>query len=391
MRVEFLKRNTYQSLAAFDVLCVATIASIYTNLNISAWVGLGDKFNLNLFYILLPFLFLLLPKYKSSLRSGAFKLLIIFAAFNLIACFRFGFNVEIVRIGIATLSFLVGFSLIKSKGDNKVSEIFNVVGSLVIGLIILRFLVYPTLSLQLFQGSKAALFGYPFLTAGGSNIEVTYLVFLSVLCGNKKISGLILFLSILLSVMYLSRVGVILFVSVLGFKAYKQLSRARFVAVMAVFLISAPVSLAILSPKTFERFTNISQEIEYGELGVGRIGLYKGAEKILADNLLGYGVGNSIPIMSNSTGVVYKENNVHNIYLQVLLDFGIFSFAAFVCFSVWLVHRSTNKVRLNKYLVLSTLYLIVGLVQFTGLDALGWLCIGLAYPSIQSARNLQAA
>ena len=189
--------------------------------------------------------------------------------------------------------------------------------------------------------------------------------------------------------MYMSRVGIILFLLVLTFRVYKHLSTTKFILTMLALLISVPVTLSIFSPKTVERFTNVTQEIEYGEQGVGRIGFYIGAQELLSKNVIGFGVGNSLAQMSNTTGITYKENNVHNIYLQILLDFGIISFAGLLFFSVWLIKKSTDINISNNYIVLAAAYLIIGFIQFTGLDALGWLCIGIAYPSILVARTVR--
>lgn len=367
-------------------LCIVTITALFTNLNIAEWVGLGEKLNLNLYYLLLPFLFLSLPKYKSSLKNSAFALLILFSAFNFFAYFRFGFDAEALRIIIAILSFLVGYSLSKSKTELQISAIFNVAGVAVITLILLRFITFPDLSLKILSGDRNALIQYPFLTTGGHNIEVTYLIFLSILCGNRRIVNTLILLSAILSLMYMSRVGIILLLLIFSFKMYRHLSRVKFILAMSSLLILTPLALSIISPKTVERFTNLSQEVEYGDQGVGRIGLFKGAQALLNQNAFGYGVGNSIDMMSKTTGVTYKENNVHNIYLQVLLDAGIISFVFFVYFSFKIIRRSASKITSNKFLILSASYLIIGVIQFTGLDALGWLCIGLAYPSLMTSQ-----
>lgn len=369
------------------ILCIVTITALFTNLNIADWVGLGEKLNLNLYYLLLPFLFLSLPKYKSSLKNNAFSLLMLFSFFNFLAYLRYGFDAEALRIVIAVLSFLVGYSLSKSKTELQISAIFNLTGVVVITLILLRFIAFPDLSLKILSGDRNALIEYPFLTTGGHNIEVTYLIFLSMLCGNKRIISTVILLSAVLSLMYMSRVGIILLLLIFSFKMYRHLSRVKFILAISSLLILAPLVLSIVSPKTVERFTNLSQEVEYGDQGVGRIGLFKGAQALLSQNAFGYGVGNSIDMMSNITGVTYKENNVHNIYLQVLLDAGIISFIFFIYFSLKIIRRSASKTTSNRFLILSASYLIIGMIQFTGLDALGWLCIGLAYPTIMVSRS----
>ncbi|MCP1641860.1 O-antigen ligase [Pseudomonas citronellolis] len=361
-------------------LCATTFTLLFINIKLNSLFEATNNSNLNLFYFLLPLLFIILPKYKSQLKSTALLLFSTFATFNIIANWRFGFNFESIRIVIAALAFFTGYSLARSKTSDKISSYFNTAGIIALIAIIVRFLIYPVASVQLLQGNRNFLIDYPALTTGGHNIEATYLVFLAILTSNRKISIALLILTTILSIMYMSRVGLILIFLVSAMAIYRRASITSFICIIATFALVTPLLLATISPKTFERFTNIQQEIEYGDEGIGRLGLFNGATILIKNNIFGYGVGNTIPAMEEATGLSYKENNVHNIYLQILLDLGIISFTSFTLFSIWIFYNAIRTKFHNKFLVLSSAYLLIGLIQFTGLDALGWLCIGLAYP-----------
>lgn len=373
---------------AFDVTCVATFTLLFVNFKINESINSSSNANLNPFYFLLPAIFILLPKYKSQINNYPTLLFGIFLIANIIATIRFGFNFESIRILIAALSFFVGFSLANSNSADRISNYFNITGGIVIAIVSARFLIYPLASLQLLLGNRYFLLDYPSITTGGHNIEVTYLAFLAVLCGNKKITFTILTLTAVLSIMYMSRVGLILIFLIASMAMYRRLKKTNFIIIFTIFILATPALLSTATPKVYERFTNIQQEIDYGEEGVGRLGLLNGAKVLIHRNLLGYGVGNSIKSMEEITGITYRENNVHNIYLQILLDLGVVPCALFFIFSIWLIFRAIKTRFRNRYVKLSAAYLLIGFIQFTGFDALGWLCIGLAYPHLKP-RNLK--
>ncbi|WP_152989130.1 O-antigen ligase family protein [Pseudomonas citronellolis] len=367
-----------------SILSILTLSLLFINLKLNNLIGSSSESNLNLFYFLLPVLFLLLPKYKSQFRSHAFSLFLILFSANAVAYLRYGFSFEAVRLIIAAMAFLSGYSLVKFYSPEKISSFFNITSLVATTIILARFLAYPGMTLDIYHGNRSALAEYPYLTAGGHNIEVTYLIFLASLCSNKKIYLTLLTLAFALSIIYMSRVGILLITLILIIGLYKRLSLAKFIMAFFFTAFCAPITLYIASPQTFERFTNIQQEVEYGDEGVGRIGLLRGALTALDRNMWGYGTGNSLNAMTNITGIVYKENNLHNIYLQILLDLGVFGFASFILFAAFVISRSIRHGFSNTYQVLATTYLLIGLIQFTGFDALGWLCLGLAYPSIAS-------
>lgn len=373
---------------AFDTLCIITFTLLFVNFKINQAIDSGNTSNLNPFYLLLPIILILLPKYKSQINNYPTLLFSAFSISNIIATFRFGFSFESIRILIAALSFFVGFSLAKSNSADKISNYFNTTGVIVIAIISARFLIYPLASLQLLLGNRNFLLDYPSITTGGHNIEVTYLVFLAVLCGNKRITFAILTLTATLSIMYMSRVGLILIFLIASMAIYKKLNKINFVIIFTILVLAVPALLSTATPKVYERFTNIQQEMDYGEEGVGRLGLLNGATALIQRNLLGYGVGNSIKSMEEITGLTYRENNVHNIYLQILLDLGVVPFCLFFVFSIWLIFHAVKTRFRNQYVKLSAAYFLIGFIQFTGFDALGWLCVGLAYPHLKF-RNIK--
>jgi len=102
----------------------------------------------------------------------------------------------------------------------------------------------------------------------------------------------------------------------------------------------------------------------------------------LHKNLLGYGIGNGVPVMEKLSGIAFVENNVHNVYLQFLLEGGVQSLAAYLIMIVAILFkRATTPMQRNvkAYLIC---YLVLSTIQFNGSEAYLWFFIGafFAFP-----------
>jgi len=196
------------------------------------------------------------------------------------------------------------------------------------------------------------------------------------------------FNALLFSLLWGSRAGFILTVLALLFWILRGrgVNLKTFLVSVGMFLFLVVVSLVLstfLPPdNALNRFFNLQKEIEYGEQGIGRLGFYFGAVPMLKDNIFGYGVGNAVRIMGSYTGIQYKENNVHNIYLQYLLDGGIQSLilALFLHFKL-LFFLLKDRFSFPPLRVAYS-YLLIGFIQFTGYDMLGWFFVGYSYAYI---------
>ena len=91
-------------------------------------------------------------------------------------------------------------------------------------------------------------------------------------------------------------------------------------------------------------------------------------------HLLGYGAGNAMDAVRAVTGYPYREDNVHNYPLQVLMDFGLVGFAVFAVVTLRFLWRGARARFYSPYAAFVLLYLIGGLIQFRG----GELLVGFA-------------
>ena len=162
-------------------------------------------------------------------------------------------------------------------------------------------------------------------------------------------------------------------------------------SIVACFAFSSIAIFAYLfyKPLFFPQFFNLEAELFYASQGVGRLGFYLGAMELITNSNSPAGVGAAVYEMSKVTGIEYKENNVHNIYLQIFLDLGVFGILTFFGFALGLFNIS-RKISAN-FLPASAvlIYLFVGLIQFTGYDSVAWVFIGmtLGYLALQRSQN----
>jgi O-antigen ligase len=122
-----------------------------------------------------------------------------------------------------------------------------------------------------------------------------------------------------------------------------------------------------------ERFGTIGEEP--GSLG--RLTLWSGGLRVFEENPLGVGAGNAVPTLRRVLGVDVPEDNLHNIYLQHAVETGLPGLAALLLF-VGMIARRVVRSRFDDQLLLFVAaYLVAGLIQFTGVDAIFWLAYGL--------------
>jgi O-antigen ligase len=122
-----------------------------------------------------------------------------------------------------------------------------------------------------------------------------------------------------------------------------------------------------------QRFATIGEEP--GSLG--RITLWRGGLTVFAENPLGVGIGNAVPALKRTLGVDVIEDNLHNIYLQHAVETGLPGLVALIAFGVMIARRVVRSRFQDHLLLFVAGYLVAGLIQFTGVDAMLWLVYGL--------------
>jgi len=290
---------------------------------------------------------------------------------------EFGFRIDNIRYFILLMSLLGGVITYYVIDRSTLDRILFNVGVLVLLVIIARLVLYSNDFVNLIiSGRKALSDSYPMLVAGGHNIEVTYLLLLAAMMYKRTLFLILFSIGILYSFLYESRAGILIGIMILLYRnnLFQLSLKNALVLVFGVFFVGAWLLLS--DGGISSRFLDVDREIRYGELGIGRIGFFYGAYEMLSNSFYPAGIGNAVYLMSEYTGVVYKENNVHNIYLQYLLDSGVTACILLAVLSVGLVNKAINYQ--SKFLpgIVVIVFFVIGLIQFTGYDALNWFFIG---------------
>jgi len=244
----------------------------------------------------------------------------------------------------------------------------------------------------------------PALAGGGLNLEATWLALSA-----SFLIGTVLFVPCVLaaaatSALYASRAGVVVAalaacaalahawgawrlarLSGAAAQPVARTSRMRrglrraFVLVLAggtVFALGA----AIVTVRQFgdpayvaQRFSTIGEEPG----SMGRMTLWRGGLRVFAEYPLGVGIGNAVPLLRRTLGVDVPEDNLHNIYLQHAVETGLPGLLALLVFAAMAARRLIASRFRDHLLVFVCLYLVAGVIQFTGVDAVLWLIYGL--------------
>lgn len=289
---------------------------------------------------------------------------------------NFGFRIDNIRVFILFFSLMSGIYFYQIVGYKKfINKVIPAVSFFILLILIARIFIYPNDFIALMVSNRFSLSdSYPFLMAGGHNIEPSMLLVFSVLIRNRFLFFSMFCFGVFYSLLYESRAGMLLGLFIILFRfGLLNLSVQRLFISLVVFLFLLIVSLNL---SVVDRFLDFEREIYYGEIGVGRLGFYYGALNMLNNGDFGVGIANAVYTMSLVTGVDYAENNVHNIFLQYFLDSG--PIAAFLLI-VLAVRLALNAARMDQEFLPGAVvfaYFLIGLIQFTGYDSFFWFFIG---------------
>lgn len=230
----------------------------------------------------------------------------------------------------------------------------------------------------------------PSLFGGGVNLDASWLALFGVFFRRDLKGGLFLIGSLGISLLYASRVGLILsifsilYVNVIQPRDFSAIKR------VAMFLLAAVVvciAMDSLGGIVVDRLLSIGADAG----SIGRLNMWQYAlGTFLNSPIIGYGAGNAIAAIEAHSGMLFAESNIHNYYLQVLLDFGIVGFVPFALLLCFLIVQSFHKRLEDSFEAYLLLWAVGALFQFRGPDAMLGFFIG-AYFATRMHLNSKAA
>ena len=232
--------------------------------------------------------------------------------------------------------------------------------------------------------------GHPILptfSVGGANLESTWVALAALFFLGSAWFLPYAALAIGISLLYASRVGVIIVVLALligGVRTAMRrraegkaaVSAVRLIALLAVTGVLGAIAIAQYGDGlsyVVKRFQSIGDEP--GSLG--RLTLWRGGAEVFVHHPFGVGQGNAIPALEHEIGANVPENNLHNLYLQHLVETGLPGLVVYLAFGLvtwWRFARGRYQDPLLAYVLC---YLVISSIQFSGGDPIVWFVWGL--------------
>ncbi|SFK59231.1 O-antigen ligase family protein [Succinivibrio dextrinosolvens] len=224
------------------------------------------------------------------------------------------------------------------------------------------------------------------LVVGGVNSES---IFLGLFCASfvyTRIRWFILFLSLAVSVFYSSRAGVISdCITCLFFIFFKQkhLVNKKFIVIITLFSIILLVvfftliSYADTSGNFFSRFISRFSRIGEEPGSIGRLNMWSYIPELISTYPFGVGLGNSLLALKSISHDMYRESNLHNIYLQMIVDLGVFCGLLFNCLIFYFLYHEGRNIFCSLITFFLCSYFFMGLIQFAGGESFFFFFIGL--------------
>ncbi|MCL2283793.1 MAG: O-antigen ligase family protein [Fibromonadales bacterium] len=219
----------------------------------------------------------------------------------------------------------------------------------------------------------------PTFSQGGVNLEATWIALFGFFFKSKK-GYIYLFISLLISVLYTSRVGMILTFLCFCWLTYhiylkdglntKRIFQASLIIfLLGIFFLSSP-----LADVTLNRIAESGNVEEAGTRG--RMAMWVLFPEAFASNLMGYGAGNSMKAIEAFTSWSFIEPNIHNTYMQNALDFGLVGLLIYTTIVLLFLFKEIKTRFASPFAGVLLGYIAASLIQFSGSENLLFIIVG---------------
>ena len=301
----------------------------------------------------------------------------------LVASFAFGPRAAIANTIFAAYAATVGATAGRLAGRDTALRALRWISVVVL----LAVLAKAVLFLPEIIRFLAAPNGHPMLPTfygGGPNLEATWVAMAGVFFIGTRLFIPYMAVGAGLSVAYASRVGLIVVAMVVVASVGRSLLGGeggmpgrRWLLPVAILLISMAGVSAARGVEGADYIAQRFQSIGEDPGSTSRLTLWTGGVRTFASHPLGVGLGNAVPLIERTIGADVTEDNLHNQYLQHLVESGVQGLAAYVLL-VGLAWRRVLVSRLQDPMLLYVgIYFVLALLQFRGAEALLWFVYGL--------------
>ena len=336
--------------------------------------------SLNFYHALIPVYFLFFYKPSRIVQLNSLVCFFIISSFfNLFAYMKYGFSLKFVQFFLCILSSFLGYCFVSDTTKEDRNKIYAALAVLVVASVLLRNIYFLDSLSEIYSRSRNVRDIF-FISSGGRNIEVTLLGLLSLLVLNKKkLYYLVIGLAIISSTLMMSRAGLV--TATYSLLLYFMINKGNTyykAGTLCLFILCALVLLTNyqyeIQGSQFYNRLSISNDLALANENQGRVALWGAAFDAISKNYFGYGVGNGIKESILLGGIDIRENNIHNIYIQYLLELGVLTLISFTILTYKSI-RLTFQTKLPEGYIFCGFF-VLGLFQFTGYEPFIWFFSG---------------
>lgn len=369
-------------------------------LAITGWMNEDEASSVKLYHffslLFIPCLFVSKKSGLPKLPPFIFEYFLGITVISIILFLVYPFNRILINHLFAFYTLYIGYYIASVLKQHEILRLLQK-GTILIVFIIIGKLFFHVPELIRFMKAPD---GHPYvytIYGGGVNLEATWLGLNTALFINRKKLFYFLFLTTLvISLLYASRVGIVIALLVAGFKFFSSATSKRERQVIITLAVLALCSFVFFID--FESLANdfytLRRFVEFGDSTdkgmAGRFAMWKYYATALSDSyFMGYGAGNGMYAIEAVSGNNYGEDNLHNLYMQILIEFGVVGFMLYMIL-VYNISIKAIKTRLSNPIgIIILVYFIASLIQFRGTDAIIWLYIGM-FVKIESNLKTEA-
>lgn len=371
---------------------------------VTGTIAVGDEgSSLKLYHCVLAALGfgLLLRGRVARVRTEMVVYFAVTLASSFLAAFAFGVQSRpIVNAVIMIFAGVAGATLAGTTDRARAMSALRLASAVFIVAVVVKAVVFLPAFITFFANPQ----GHPILPTfcvGGPNLEATWVALAAVFFLGSAWFLPYSVLALAVGLLYASRVGVIIVALALLVAMARSIAMSRITgraggaAVRALAVVAVIVGLGTAAAVHYgdglsyvvKRFQSIGDEP--GSLG--RLTLWRGGAAVFARHPLGVGQGNAIAALEHELGTDVPENNLHNLYLQHLVETGLPGFAVYVAFGIMAWRRYLAGRCQDPLLAYVLCYMAISAIQFSGGDPLLWFVWGLQSGFARSESAVAAA
>jgi len=283
---------------------------------------------------------------------------------------NYGLNADFVNFIYCLYLFLLGQFFGQRLGYTNALGVFNKAAIFMIIVVIINIVIHNNVILDFMSNPS----GHPHIASvygGGVNLDSTWIAMLGVFVLSAKSRRIYYFFSFLISVLLASRIGLVLNLIALFYKVpLTNIRSIMSLTLIAVILMCSSILLG--GDYIIQRIQDAGSDYS----SFARFNMWVMSVDVFKEYPFGVGMGNAISSLEEFHDSNTHEGNLHNIFLQTLLEQGIIGFILFILIPLEII-RYEFKTRFNiplAYFIL--MYYIAGLIQFRSVEVVFWFVFG---------------